>query len=63
MGTMFPINQNHMHLGDIAKIRTFSKFEKNGGKANFACNLLNLRAKRIKMLENNIHRVFKLFLQ
>ena len=50
-------------LGDTAKLRTFSRLGKNSGKANFACNLLNLRAKSIKMKENNICRVFKLFLQ
>ena len=47
-------------LGDIAKIQTFSRFE-NSVKDKFACNLLILRAKSLKMYENNIHRMFELF--
>ena len=36
-------------LGDIAKIHIFSRFEGHGGKVNFACNLLSLKANSIKI--------------
>ena len=51
-------------LGDIAKIRTFSRLEKMAGKLTLLVISSIAEQKSIKkMLENDIRCVFKLFLQ